>query len=63
VPASLTLPADEGLQEALARLGLVTADIIGPQELRERLGGELAGDAARRAAADVDLLAGLLAGG
>lgn len=63
MPASLVLPSDEGVREALARLGLVTVAVIGPGELRERLRAELAGEAARRAESDVDLLTRLLASG
>jgi hypothetical protein len=57
------LPSDEGVREALARLGLVTVAVIGPGELRERLGGELSGDGARMVAADVEALARLLGRG
>ena len=63
MPASLVLPSDEGVREALARLGMVTVEVIGPGDLKVRLGGELSGDGARMVAADVDALARLLGRG
>lgn len=63
MPASLVLPSDEGVREALARLGMVTVEVIGPGDLKARLGGELSGDGARMVAADVEALARLLGRG
>lgn len=59
MPAALVLPADERVTEALARLGMATVSVIGPAGLREAL----AGSPGEREAVEVDLLAGLLAGG
>ena len=60
MPASLVLPSDEGVREALARLGMVTVEVIGPGDLKVSHGGELSGDGARMVAAHVDALARLL---
>jgi hypothetical protein len=42
---------------------MVTVEVIGPGDLKARLGGELSGDGARMVAADVEALARLLGRG
>lgn len=54
--AVLVLPGDQGVRDALARLGLVTVGLVGPGELRE----QLAGSPGEREAAEVDRLAAVL---
>lgn len=62
MPAALTLPEDTRVREALATLGLATAAVIGPADVKAMLSRPLSAEEARALAGELDRMARMLAG-